>query len=68
MVPTTTWERVTGCTPSHRSVSSWAWTKTQPQTASERTVHAQSTAVMRGLGFFSRAGKSRNARGSRKRR
>ena len=67
-VPITTWVSVTGCTPSHRSVSSWALTNTQAHVRSEATAHAQSSGVIRGLGFFSLARKSRNASGSRKSR
>ena len=44
------------------------YSKTQPQVTSEATVHAQSSAPTRGLGFFSLAGKSRKASGSRKSR
>jgi len=64
----TTWVSVTGCTPSHRSVSSWALTKTQPHVSSEAMDQAQSSHVRGWSGWFSRAGKNRNASGSRKSR
>ena len=64
-VPTMTWVSVTGCTPSQRSVSSCAFTNTQAQVTSEATAHAQSSRVIRGLGFFSLAANSRKASGSR---
>jgi len=64
-VPTIVIVSVTGCTPSQRSVSSCAWAMTHAHARNEATAHARSSRVMRGLGFFSEPGKSRNASGMR---
>src|SRR5205807_463970 len=67
-VPMSTWDSVTGWTPSQRSVRAWTFARTYAHGTMESATPAQSHRVTRSVGERPVAGKRRKASGRRNRR
>ena len=67
-VPMSTWDSVTGWTPSQRSVRAWTFARTYAHGTIESATPAQSHRVTRSVGERPVAGKRRKASGRRNRR